>query len=278
MKGALGELKKWALMILSLVLILGCAASASADKLAEIKEKGVLVVGAEVGFPPYEFYYTDPATGTEALAGFEMSMAQGLADELGVQLQVADQAFSGLITALRAGEIDMIISGLSIKPDRQEVVDFSDPYYTGKQVVLVRSEDLDMYKAPSDFDGKNLGAQTGSLQQGVAEEQFPKANLVLLDKVPLLVMELDQGTIDGLVITDNVAQSYFGKYPNLVMSDVPVVFESAGVAAAVQKGDNATLLKAVNDYIAAVKADGRFQQWFDTAIKQNQELVAAEAG
>ncbi len=271
-------LKKWAALVLCLLMVLGVGASAGADKLAEIKEKGVLVVGAEVGFPPYEFYYTNPETGNEELAGFEMSMAQALADELGVKLQVADQAFSGLITALRAGEIDMIISGLSIKPDRQEVVDFSDPYYSGTQIVLIRKADIDKYKVPSDFDGINLGAQTGSLQQGVAEEQFPKANLVLLDKVPLLVMELNQGTIDGLIVTDNVAQSYFGKYPDLVQSEVPIKFESPGVGIAVQKGDNAELLKTVNSFIASVKADGRFQQWFDTAIKQNQELVAAQEG
>lgn len=270
-------LKKWVSMLLCLLLALSFAVSASADKLSEIKEKGVLVVGAEVSFPPYEFYYTNPVTKEEELAGFEMSMAKALAEKLGVELKVADQAFSGLITALRAGEIDLIISGLSIKPDRQEVVDFSEPYYSGTQIVLVRAADKDKYKVPSDFDGKNLGAQTGSLQQGVAEEQFPNANLVLLDKVPLLIMELNLGTIDGLILTDNVAQSYFGKYPDLMVSEVPVTYVSTGVGIAMAKGDNEALMAAVNEFVAAVKEDGRFQEWFDVAIKQNQELVAAQA-
>ncbi|HML46372.1 MAG TPA: transporter substrate-binding domain-containing protein, partial [Clostridia bacterium] len=68
----------------------------------DIQAKGTLVVGAEVSFPPYEFYYPNPETGEDELAGFEMALAKGLSEELGVEMVLADQAFSGLITALRA--------------------------------------------------------------------------------------------------------------------------------------------------------------------------------
>ena len=271
-------MKKIIAVVLTLVLML-CCCTAMADKLEDIKASGKLLVGAEVAFAPYEFYFTDPETGVEELAGFEMSLAKGLADELGVELVVADQAFSGLITGLRVGEMDCIISGMAIKPDREEVVDFSTPYYTGKQVVLVREEDFDTYKTPEDFTGKKIGAQLGSLQQGCAEEQFANAGeLMLLDKVPLLMFELQLGNIDGVLVTDIVGKSYMSVYPGLTISECPVVFSSSGVAVAVNKGEeNASFLQFINDYIAKVTESGEFEQWFQTAMEQNGQLLAAEA-
>ena len=107
--------------------------------------------------------------------GFDMSLAKGIAEELGVELVISDQSFAGLITALRAGEIDMIISGMAIKPEREEVVDFSISYYTGSQIMLVRAEDYDTLKTVEDMTGKKVGAQMGALQAEILEEQFSNA-------------------------------------------------------------------------------------------------------
>ena len=271
-------MKKLLGIVLCLALVLCTAGMASADILADIQAKGTLLVGAEVNFPPYEFHFTNPETGEEELKGFEMEMAKGIADALGVELVVADQTFAGLITALRAGEIDMIISGLSIKPERQEVVDFSNPYYDGKQIMLVRKDDLEKYATVEGFDGANIGAQTGSLQAGIAEEQFSKSNITLLDKVPVLVLELRSGNIDGLPLTDNVALTYVTLFPDeLAIAETPIHYESPGIALAVNKGENESLLAAVNGYIDTIKADGTFDKWLDEAIALNAQLVAAQA-
>ena len=147
-------MKKALAVMTALLLVFSLASSACADALSDILEKGELVVGASVGFPPYEFYYTNPETGKEEYAGFDMSLAKGIAEELGVELVISDQSFAGLITALRAGEIDMIISGMAIKPEREEVVDFSISYYTGSQIMLVRAEDYDTLKTVEDMTGK----------------------------------------------------------------------------------------------------------------------------
>ena len=268
--------KRIAALVLALAMIFTCSA-AFADKLDDIKAAGKLIVGSEVTFAPYEFYYTDPETGEEYMAGFEMDLARGLADELGVVLDVRDQSFAGLITALRAGELDCIISGMAIKPDRMEVVDFSTPYYIGEQVMLVRAEDLEKYKTADDFAGLKIGAQLGSLQQGVAEEQFSQSETLLLDKVPLLMLELTQGNIEGVLCTDVVGKSYMTVYPGLAVSEVPIDFTSSGVAVAVAKGDNEALLTAINDYIAKVTSNGEFDAWFATAMEQNGQLLEAEA-
>ena len=271
-------MKKLTAILLSILMVLSMVSCASADQLSDIKEKGQLVVGASVSFPPYEFYYTNPETNTEEYAGFDMSLAKGVAEMLGVELVIADQSFAGLITALRAGEIDMIISGMAIREDRLEVVDFSAPYYTGGQIMMVRAEDYETLTTVEDMTGKKVGAQMGSLQAGILDEQFSNSEALVMDQIPLMVLDLLQGNLDGLLLTDLVAKTYMTLNPGkLAIAQVPVVYDSsAGVGIAVAKGDNETLLAEVNAYIEKVLADGTFDAWLDTAVAQNATLVDAE--
>lgn len=271
-------MKKLFALLTALVMILSVSV-VSADQLSDIQAKGVLEVGANVDFMPYEFYWTNPDTGEEELAGFDMALAKGIADKLGVKLELKDQAFAGLVTALSANEMDMVISGMAIKPERLEVVDFSDPYFSGEQILLVRAEDYDTLKTVDDMAGKKIGAQLGSLQQGILEEQFSNAGeQILLDKIHILALELDQGNIDGWLITDLVAKQYMAVYPGrFKISEVPVNYDSsAGIGVAVPKGDNESLLKVVNEYIAEIKADGTFDAWVDEAAAKGASLLAKE--
>lgn len=271
-------MKKLFALLTALVMILSVSV-VSADQLSDIQAKGVLEVGANVDFMPYEFYWTNPDTGEEELAGFDMALAKGIADKLGVKLELKDQAFAGLVTALSANEMDMVISGLAIKPERLEVVDFSDPYFSGEQILLVRAEDYDTLKTVDDMAGKKIGAQLGSLQQGILEEQFSNAGeQILLEKIHILALELDQGNIDGWLITDLVAKQYMAVYPGrFKISEVPVNYDSsAGIGVAVPKGDNESLLKIVNEYIAEIKADGTFDAWVDEAAAKGASLLAKE--
>ncbi len=271
-------MKKLIAVLTALAMVL-CAASVTADQLSDIQAKGVLEVGANVDFMPYEFYWTNPDTNQEEIAGFDMALAKGIADKLGVELKINDQAFSGLVTALSAGEMDMVISGLAIKPERLEVVDFSDPYFAGEQILLVRAEDYDSLKTVEDMAGKKIGAQLGSLQQGILEEQFANAEPLLLEKIHILALELDQGNIDGWLITDLVAKQYMAVYPGrFKISEVPVNYDSsAGIGVAVPKGENESLLKIVNEYIAQIKADGTFDAWVDEAAAKGASLLVEEA-
>ena len=271
-------MKKLFALLTALVMILGISA-VYADQLSDIQAKGVLEVGANVDFMPYEFYWTNPETGEEELAGFDMALAKGIADRLGVKLELKDQAFAGLVTALSANEMDMVISGLAIKPERLEVVDFSDPYFAGEQIMLVRAEDYDTLKTVDDMAGKKIGAQLGSLQQGILEEQFSNAGeQILLEKIHILALELDQGNIDGWLITDLVAKQYMAVYPGrFKISEVPVNYDSsAGIGVAVPKGDNESLLKVLNEYIAEIKADGTFDAWVEEAAAKGAGILAAE--
>jgi len=269
-------MKKIVSLVIALVLVMSCV-SASAGKLEDIQAAGKLVVGASVGFPPYEFYYDNPETGEEELQGFEMAMAKGLAEYLGVEFVLADQAFSGLITALRAGEIDCIISGMAIKPERLEVVDFSDTYFKGTQTMLIRTEDAEVYTTKESINGKPIAAQLGAFQMEIAEEQFPDSEVLSLDSVAIMVSELRSGNVDGVILTDTVSKSYASVFPDITISEMEIEYDKVGgVGVAIAQGDDGALMEKINEYLALVLEDGTFQQWLDEAYALNGMLLAAE--
>ena len=155
------------------------------------------------------------------------------------------------------------------------MVDFSDPYFAGEQILLVRKDDFDTYKTVEDMKGKRIGAQTGSLQAGILADQFTESEEYIIESPAILALDLVQGSIDGWLITDLVAKQYMVAYPDtLQISEVPVDYDSsAGIGVAVQKGDNASLLEIINAYIARVKADGTFDSWVDAAVAQSASLL-----
>ena len=123
--------------------------------------------------------------------------------------------------------------------------------------------------------GKRVGAQMGALQATILEEQFADSEPQLMDNISLMVMDLLQGSVDGVLLTDLVAKTYIARYPGqLVISQVPVEYDNtAGVAVAVNKGDNASLLEVINSVIERVTTDGTFDAWVDEATALNATLL-----
>lgn len=269
------NMKKITALVLALML-LAVSSCALADHLDDIKKSGKLVVGAEVSFAPFEFYLTGE-DGKEYEAGFEMDLARQIAEDLGVELEIADQQFNGLITALQVGEVDLVISGMTATEERRNAVDFSDTYYVGEQPFVVREADVEKYKTYDDIKGKMVGAQLGTIQQTILETQFPECESLLLPKVPTLLMELLNGNIEGVICSRIVATSYMNIYDGLAFAEIPVDSNKNGVGVAVAKGDdNATLLAAVNATVERVVADGTYDAWVEKACAQNAELLKAQ--
>ena len=269
------NMKKITALVLALML-LAVSSCALADHLDDIKKSGKLVVGAEVSFAPFVIYMTGE-DGKEYEAGFEMDLARQIAEDLGVELEVADQQFNGLITALQVGEVDLVISGMTATEERRNAVDFSDTYYVGEQPFVVREADVEKYKTYDDIKGKMVGAQLGTIQQTILETQFPECESLLLPKVPTLLMELLNGNIEGVICSRIVATSYMNIYDGLAFAEIPVDSNKNGVGVAVAKGDdNATLLAAVNATVERVVADGTYDAWVEKACAQNAELLKAQ--
>ena len=231
--------------------------------------EGVLTVGTSPDFAPYEFYHIDE-NGTPQMAGFDIALSQRIADDLGLELQIVPMDFDGILMELQNSNIDLGVSGFSPTPERAETFDFSDLYYMGGQAFCVRTEDKDKFAGYEDFKGLPVGAQTGSIQYGLAQENTSDANIIGLAKVTDIVSELISGKLEGAFIEKDVAIQYAKNYPELcVLWDVP--YDSEGSAIAVKKG-NEGLVDAVNAVIAASIADGSMADY----IAEAQDLASDE--
>ena len=256
-------MKKWIAVSMAAAMVFAMGTMASADEASfGTVAPGKLTIGTSPDFAPYEFYHIDE-NGSPVLAGFDIALAQRIADDLGLELDVVPIDFGGILTELQSGNIDLGISGFSPTPERAETFDFSDLYYTGGQAFCVAMDNKDKFTSYEDFKGLSVGAQTGSIQYGLAEENTPDANIVGLTKVTDIVMELLNGTLDGAFIEKDVALQYAKNYPDLcVLWDVE--FDTAGSAIALKKG-NEGLLEAVNGVIAAALEDGTMSEYIEEA-------------
>nr|WP_197914106.1 ABC transporter substrate-binding protein/permease [Listeria sp. PSOL-1] len=225
------------LLILSIFLPQGV--KANDDSLNHIKEKGTLVVGLSADYPPYEFHQT--IKGKDKIVGFDISIAQKIADNLHVKLVISEMGFDSLLGALKTGKIDMIVSGMSPTPERLKEVAFSDPYMTVEQKAIIREADKDKLKQPSDFNGRKVGAQKQTTQEELAENELTGSNVVALQKVPDLLLNLKSNKIDAVILEGPVADAYVSQDKTLKISDVKFANGSKQTAIAMPK--NATALK-----------------------------------
>ncbi|ETP72098.1 periplasmic component of amino acid ABC-type transporter/signal transduction system [Lachnospiraceae bacterium JC7] len=226
---------------------------------------GKLTIGTSPDFAPYEFYHIN--NGNPELVGFDISLAQKIADELGLELQVVPIDFDGILMELQNGNIDLGISGFSPSPERAQTFDFSDIYYTGGQAFVIRKADADKYKDYAAFDKLPVGAQTGSIQMGLAEKNTPNANIIGLAKVTDIISEMVSGKLEGAFIEKAVAEQYIKNYPELQIA-WDVEYDTEGSAIALKKGSD--LAPAVNKVISEVLADGTMDEYIATA----QELAS----
>lgn len=235
------------------------------------KDAGKLTVATSPDFAPYEFYAIN-ADGDPVLSGFDMALAQYIADYLGLELEVIPMDFDGVLMEVGNKSVDLGMAGLSPDPERADAMDFSDIYYEGGQSFVTIKDKAELFTSLEDANNADysIGAQIGSIQYGLAEDNTPDADLVALTKVTDIIQELLTGKLDGAFIETVVAESYAVNYPELtVVLDVP--YEVAGSAIGVAKG-NAVLLAGINMAIAAALEDGSM----DKFVADANELATGE--
>ena len=209
-----------------------------------------LVLGTSADYAPFEFMYPDES-GEMVYGGIDVSVAQYIADEMGVELQVENMGFDYLLTSLDKGDFDIVLAAMEATPDRLENADFSDPYYTDvPPAILVKADKADQYKALADFNGKSIGAQTATTKLDMVNE-MEGVNPVALQSVLDLVNELVYDKVDAILVDGGVAKQYAEANPDLVIADASAELgEPAPYCVAVQKGDPKGLLPAINAAIA----------------------------
>lgn len=263
-----------ALALLCLLSLAACgSAPAAQDQNGGISTvvPGKLTVATSPDFAPYEFYAIG-ADGTPTLAGFDIALAQYIADYLGLELDIIPMDFDGVLNELAAGSVDLGVAGLSPDPKRMESMDFSEPYLKGGQSFVTVQDKAALFGSLDDTNKAeySIGAQNGSIQLDLAKQFSPDADIVTLVKVTDIIAELLAGKLDGAYIETAPAENYAKSYPELaIVLDVP--YEIPGSAVGVVKGNEA-LLKGVNEAIAAALADGSMNRF----IAEANELSTGE--
>ena len=277
-------MKKFFALLMTMAMVLSLAACGSKEEPAAEKadepaveesaasaittvSEGKLTVATSPDFAPYEFYAIDDS-GNAQLAGFDMALAQYIADYLGLELEVIPMDFDGVLAEVTAGNVDLVMAGLSPDPERMEAMDFSDIYYMGGQSLVIHKDNKDKWSSLEELNDPSLsiGAQLASIQYDLAVENTPDADIVQLAKVTDVVSELLSGKLDAGYVETVVAESYAKNYPDLYIAfDVP--YEVEGSSVGVVKGNEA-LLNGVNDAIAAALADGSMDDFVAQANEQ----------
>jgi ABC-type amino acid transport substrate-binding protein len=239
--------------ILITLSLFGCSgakeekAAAGVSKMDKLKEKGKIVIGTSADYPPYEFHKS--INGKDTIVGFDIEIAKEIAKDLGVELEIKDMKFDGLLAALETGNIDFVAAGMTPTEDRKKNVDFSKVYYTAVQCVVIRTEDKSTIKSLEDLKNKKVGVQKGAVQEQLAKEQLTSSDIKPLGKVSDLILSLNTKKVDAVIVELPVAKSYVQQNSNLELSKIQLKTEEEGSAIAVKKG-NEDLVNSINTTIA----------------------------
>ncbi|UBH12698.1 ABC transporter permease subunit [Macrococcus armenti] len=238
---------------------------AKTDQYDVIKKNGVLRVGLSADYAPYEFEKT--VNGKREYAGIDIELSKKLAKDLGVELKIVNMQFDSLLGALKTGKIDMIASGMSPTPERKKEVDFTESYMFVSQRMIVQKKEVDKYKSLSDFKGKAIGVQKQSTQEELAKNELPDSDIQSLTRVPEIIMGLNTGKVDGVIIEGPVGEAYLTQNKNLAFSKFKFEEEEKGTAIAIPK-DSPKLLNELNTIIKDVKDKNLIQEYKDKANKE----------
>lgn len=248
--------------LISVALVLACAVTMTAcgSKKEGSGDKGedkkTLVMATNAEFPPYEFYEGDKIVGIDA------EFAEAIAEKLGMELEIEDMAFDSIISAVQSGKADIGVAGLTVDEKRKKSVDFTDSYYTGRQVIIV-TEDSSI-ASPDDLKDKKIGVQQGTTGDQYTTEDYGDEYIERFNKGMEAVMSLTQGKVDAVVIDDQPAKTFVEQNKGLKILETEYIEED--YAMAVKKG-NDELVKKVNDAIKALKDDGTFDEIVAKYIK-----------
>ncbi|MGM0152679.1 polar amino acid transport system substrate-binding protein [Enterococcus sp. AZ178] len=273
-----------ALVVLTGILVLGAcgnggssstgssSASGSADKQLEaIKAAGVLNVATSADFAPFEFHAL--IDGKDTIVGADIDMVNEIADRLGVEVNILDLDFNAVLTALQQGKADIAVSGISATDERKQTFDFTDNYFTPEQKLVVNKNNESAFDSIESLSGKKVGAQKGSIQEMIVQDQLADSQLVSIAKVPNLVNELKQGSIDGLVLESAVAESYVAQNDDLVITDVALeASEGDSYAIALPKGST-ELQEELNSILKELIEDGTIEEY----VQKNTDLANENA-
>ncbi|MDD3840316.1 MAG: basic amino acid ABC transporter substrate-binding protein [Clostridia bacterium] len=245
-----------ALISLFTIALVGCGGS---DKsvVDKAKEKGKIVMGTSADFEPFEYIEIDEGKDGE-IVGFDVDIAKAIAEKIGVELEIKDMDFGGLISALSSGKLDFVAAGMTADDERRKSVDFSDPYYEAYQVII-KSKGNEEIMSKDDLKDKVIGVQLGTTGDEVAsEEEIGAKEVKRFDKATAAILALNNGKIDAVVLDQAVAEANVAQNEDsLELLDEPLSEEVYSLAA--PKGDE-KLVEIMNQVLNELKESGEYDQ------------------
>lgn len=252
--------------VLAISVLAGCG-TANKDQASQggqaPAQKQKLVMGTSADYPPYEFH--DTSSGKDEIKGFDIDIANYIANEMGFELEIKDSDFSGLIPALQSKRVDFVMAGMTPTDERKQSVDFSEMYYDAKNtIVAAKGSGL---TTTDMLTGKKVGVQLGSIQHDEAKklaETVQGLQVVPLNKIGDIIQEIKSNRVDAAIIEDTVAKGYAASNPDIEFNTIPSNGEN-GSAVAFPKGS--THVEDFNKAIKKLKDSGEMdklvKKWFE---------------
>jgi lysine-arginine-ornithine-binding protein len=217
-----------------------------------------LTIGTEAAYKP--FAYVLPSGD---LTGFDIDITRALCAQMGVECEIVNQAFDGLIPALNAGKIDAIIASMFITPERLEAIDFAGPYYT-VPAIFIATKDSGIEISAEGLDGRYVGVQRGTTMADYVAQNFPDARIQNYDTADAATLDLASGRVD-VIFADSVVLKEFLASPDGAgfeqvgepVLDPEILGSGAGIG--LRKGET-ELKQKFDDALAAIIASGEYQK------------------
>ena len=242
--------------LLAIPLIAGCGGVSG-----QTLQPGKLTMGSDTSYPPFE-----SMEGSKPV-GFDVEIAQAIAKKLGVTLDVISTAWDGIIPGLKTKKYDIIMSAMTITPDRQKQITFSDPYIDSDQSIAVANNST--IKSQADLKGKVVGVQIDTTGQFKAEEIKKAGGLKEIQKFDTIMVAfeaLEQGKVDAIINDYPVYMYISGKRGKTNVITKIKTNEQYGIGV---RKDNTDLLKSINGALKTIRDDGTYttiyKTWFGVA-------------
>ncbi len=246
--------------VLCVAALTACGAETGSTETGSTIEENVLIVGTNAEFPPFEYIGDNGEPD-----GFDIALIKAVGEKIGMEVRIQNMEFPSLVAAI-GNKIDASIAGMTITPERQEAVDFSEPYYEAVQNVIVLADSN--IATAADLENKTIGVQMGTTGNSIADE-IPGATVQAYNKGVDAVNDLMNGRVDVVIIDQNPAKVFASKFEGQIVAleGTQFAFESEQYAIALPKGSE--LVEKVNQALAELKEDGTF----DALVAQYIEVT-----
>jgi polar amino acid transport system substrate-binding protein len=227
---------------------------------ARIQSRGTLIVGTEAGYEPFEMYNTSSGE----FYGFDIDIAQLIADELGVTLEIQDMSFDTLVAACKSGTVDVLAAAMDLTAERAKELAFSNPYFETNQVMVVNGSSALTIDDLSDLAGYHVGAQTGTVQHAAIQAEIDDGTAIILhpyESVAQMFNDLNTGVLDAVFVDEPV----YDVYAEIYTLTLRTIYQVAGSPMVLYcRWANPDLLDVINTALADAFADGTMADLVET--------------